>query len=210
MMTPPGRQHGFTLIELLVVISIILLIATFGLTKFMGARRDAEMTASMERLGQIYFHLQRHENKKSRLPTKQSGSEFVLAIWGLPFVEKSVNTSKIFFCASLGTPEITEETLDEDITPETIHWAGRNQEDRQYRFVKLSQKNASKTILICNKPMVEGVEPHQGNALAVLYANGATGEISREDFDLEDDVLMIGPESPIEALHGLIGAPGDY
>lgn len=209
MNTTTQRQHGFTLVELLVVISIILLLATFGVTKFLAAQRDAELVASKDRLGQIYTHLQRYETRKRRLPT-ESGSEFVLAIWGGRGVEKSVNNAEIFFDASLAAPPLSEETLDEDVTPETIHWAGRNQEDRAYRIGKLTVKGASKKIIVCNKPIVNGELPHQGNVLAVLYASGHVGEIEAADFEVEDgEPLLIGPESPVEALQGLIGSDAD-
>ena len=207
------RQRGFTLIELLVVISIILLLATLGLTKIMGARRDAEMTASLGRLGDIYAEFQRYERKSKtkRLPGKKhSGSDFVMAIWGGRYIEKSVNTAGVMFCASLGMPEISDETIDEDVTAATIHWAGRTQADRNYAVGKLSDKGASKTIIVCNKPITDEGIPHQGEALAVLYLSGHTGELTKDLWGDDDiEVLTIGPESPVEALQGLSGSPED-
>ena len=209
MNTTTQRQRGFTLIELLVVISIILLLATFGLSKLLSAQRDAELATSKDRLGQIYLQLQRHENAKRKLPS-ESGSEFVLAIWGGRFLEKSANNAQIFFDASMAMPELTDDNLDEEVTPEYIHWAGRNQADRAYRFARLTGKNASKTVLVCNKPLVGGELPHQGNLLCVLYASGHVGEIDAAEFEVEEgEPLLIGPESPVEALQGLIGDDAD-
>lgn len=205
----PSRQSGFTLVELLVVISIILLLATLGVTKFIAAQRDAELVTSKDRLSQIYTHLTRYETAKRRLP-RESGSEFVMAVWGGRFVSKSVNNADIFFDASLAAPPLSDETLEEDVTAETIHWAGRNQEDKAYRVPKLTVKNASKTIIVCNKPLVDGQLPHQGNVLAVLYASGHVGEIEAETFGFEEgEPLLIGPESPVEALQGLMGSDAD-
>ncbi len=202
------RQRGFTLIELLVVISIILLLATFGLSKLTSARRDAELAASKDRLGQIYAHLQRYETVKRRLPTEW-GPEFVPAIWGGRYLEKSVNNAKIFFCESLAPPDLTDDTLEDEVTPETIHWAGRNQEDKNFKVSKLTTRNASKKIIVCNKPLVDGELPHQGKVLAVLYASGDVGEIEAEEYGIEDgEPITVGPESPVEALQGL--DDGDY
>ena len=211
-------QHGFTLVELLVVISIILMLATFGVTKFIAGKRDAELVASKDNLGQIYFHLKRYETKKGRLPGKRkdggidSGSSFVLAIWDGVLLEKTKNNAKIFFCPSLSAPALSEDNLDDTVLPETIHYAGRTQSEKEYRVGRTTARGTSKTILACNKPIFENEMPHAGNALAVIYMNGSPGEISREEFGAdwgEDEPLAIGPESPIEALQGLSGSAED-
>ena len=205
------RQRGFTLIELLVVISIILLLATFGLSKLLGAQRDAELATSKDRLGQIHAHITRYENAKRRLPTA-SGSEFVLSIWGGRFLEKSVNNAQIFFDASLAAPELTEETLEEDVMADTIHWAGRNQSVKRFRVGRINSEGSSKKIVACNKPLVDGEMPHQGDYLAVVYLNGATRAIGRDEYPDdwgEDDILEIGENSPIKALEALAGSPED-
>ena len=214
----PSSRSGFTLVELLVVISIILLLATFGVSKFIDSKRDAELAGSKDHLNQIYTHLLRYETKKGRLPGKRkdggydSGSAFVLAIWGDPVLEKSVNNADIFFCPSLPKPPLDEENLEDMITPENIHYAGRNQEEREYRVGRTTAKGSSKIIIACNKPVFDGTMPHAGRSLAVVYMNGSTKEITREDFGDdwgEEEPLIIGPESPVEALHGLSGSPED-
>ena len=200
------NQRGFTLVELLVVITIILLLASWGVTKFIGAQRDAELAKSKDNLGQIYFHLKRYENKKRRLP-KESGAEFLLAIWGKPFLEKTKNNAEIFFCPSLGAPglEEDEEVLDELVTPEGIHYTGRNQADKLYKVGRTTMEGASKTVIASNKPNFDGETPHAGNYLAVLYLSGQTGHFEATDWgDNAEEGLSIGEGSPVEALQGLV------
>ncbi len=219
MNSPRPSQHGFTLVELLVVISIILLLATFGVTKFIEGKRDAEMVTSQDHLGQILYHLKRFETKKRSLPIKRkdgsyfTGSEFVLAIWDDAILDKTANNAKIFFCPSLAQPPLTEDNLEDMVTAESIHYAGRTQENKDFRIGRSTQGKPSKTIVACNKPLFEGQIPHAGRALAVIYLDGSSGEISREDFGPDwgdDEPLAIGEESPVEALQGLSGAGDDY
>ncbi|MEE9395110.1 MAG: type II secretion system protein [Planctomycetota bacterium] len=211
MKLPQRNAAGFTLVELLVVISIIMVIAGFGITKVLSMRKEANLAASKERLGQIYFQMNIYEGKKKRMPTA-SGSDFLLQIWGRPFLAKSVNNSAIFFCESLARPPVSDETIDEDVTGGTIHWAGRNQAEKRYKVGRISSTGASKKIIACNKPLVDGEMPHAGDYLAVLYLNGAVSEIGRDDYPDDWDqegVLEIGENSPIEALIPLIGSPED-
>jgi prepilin-type N-terminal cleavage/methylation domain-containing protein len=194
------RSRGFTLVELLVVISIIMMIAGFGLVKMQGVWTDAKKTACEQNLKDIHAQLFRYQSAKGRLPSK-SGSAFVMEVWGDPFVEKSVQNAKIFFCPSQPLPELTDATLEEQMTPANIHYAGRKQE-KPYRFAMLDGKDASKTIICCDKPDIDGTPPHKGHCLCVLYANGSTGQILSADFGPEG-ILSIGPDSPVEALQGL-------
>ncbi|MCA9320383.1 MAG: hypothetical protein KDB53_06600, partial [Planctomycetes bacterium] len=139
-----------------------------------------------------------------RMP-EASGSEFVLSIWGKPFLEKTKNNAEIFFCPSLAAPPLKddEEVLDEWVTPEGIHWAGRNQADKEYRVGRSTREGSSKTVIVCNKPRVDGEKPHAGNYLAVLYLNGSVGHFEVSEWGEGADYLSIGPESPIEALQGM-------
>ena len=208
---PQRSAAGFTLVELLVVISIIMVIAGFGITKVLSMRKEANLAASKERLGQIYFQINRYEGKKKRLPTA-SGSDFVLSIWGSPYLEKSENNSAIFFCESLSRPPVEDETIDEDVTGGTIHWAGRNQGEKRFKIGRIASKGASKKIIACNKPLVDNEMPHAGDYLAVLYLDGTTSEIGRDEYPDDWDqeaVLEIGENSPIEALIPLAGSPED-
>jgi prepilin-type N-terminal cleavage/methylation domain-containing protein len=205
MKTPQGQQ-GFTLIELLIVIAIIGLLATLGLTYIMGSRDEAYLGVAEQRLKEIHFHLAAYERRKGKLPA-ESGPEFLLAVWGGSGVEKSANNAKLWFCPSLGDEEVTDETVDEDITPETIHWTGRNQAEKKYKLRRSNMKGASKTIIASNKSVFANTMPHAGKFLAVLYLNGATGSFERADWGDDwgaEEPLIVGPDSPIEALHGLV------
>lgn len=216
--TNPSQQ-GFTLVELLVVISIILLLATFGVTKFIAGKRDAELVASKDNLNQIHFHLKRFEEKKGRLPGKRSdgsydsGSAFLLAIFDDVFLDRTANYGKIFFCPSLSSPALTDDNLEDTVTPETIHYAGRNQEDKEYKVGRTTMKRGSSIVIASNKPLFENEQPHAGDYLAVLFLDGSIGEFSREDFGSDwgkEEPLTIGPESPVDALKGLAGSDDDY
>lgn len=210
MKHPQASQKGFTLVELLVVISIILVLATFGITKLVGARRDAQQAKSQDNLSSIYFQLTRYASKKKGLPRKVSGSEFVMAIWGPPYLEKSVRDAEILFDASMTMPELTDDNLDEEVTASSIHWAGRNQGEKRYRVGRLTAKNSSNIVIVCNKPSAGAEQPHQGELLCVLYLSGAVGVIEKSEWGEDwDDILTIGPESPVEKLQGLAGHPDD-
>ncbi|MFT7617807.1 MAG: prepilin-type N-terminal cleavage/methylation domain-containing protein [Planctomycetota bacterium] len=215
--TKPSQQ-GFTLVELLVVISIILMLATFGVTKFIAGKRDAQLVASRDHLNQIYFHLKRYENKKGRMPAKRkdgtidSGSAFLLSIFDDVFLDKTANNAKIFFCPSLSQPALSDDNLEDTVTPETIHYAGRNQEEKEFKVGRSTMKKSSSIVIACNKPYFENEMPHAGDYLAVVFLDGSSGEFSREDYGPDwssEDPLSIGPESPVEALHGLSGSAED-
>ena len=203
------RSAGFTLVELLVVISIIALLAGFGLTKLMSARRTAEKAACEENLRLIYSEFTVRDmkrGKKGGMPTKVSGSDFVLSIWGNP-LEKSEKNSEIFFCPSQKVPDLEDEEIDE-LTGDLIHYAGRNQADKEYRVTRISNKGATEKVIVCDKPFVDGQEPHAGECLCVLYLSGHTEQFERDLWG-EDEEMSIGESSPVEALQGLIGAEGE-
>ncbi|MCB9831671.1 MAG: prepilin-type N-terminal cleavage/methylation domain-containing protein [Planctomycetes bacterium] len=209
-----ARQTGFTLIELLVVMTIIVILGGLGIPRLIEAMREAEMTKSKGNLENIYAGIMSYERKNGRIPGKQadgttvSGSAFVCAVWGDPYIEKSMKNAEMFFCASLSAPPLTEENVDEWVTPENIHWAGLNQDDKNYAKGRTTAKNTSKTVIICNKPLFENEMPHAGRSLAVLYLDGHVGQFDRDQWGedwSDEEPLSIGPESPVEALQGLQG-----
>ena len=206
-MTRPSRTHGFTLVELLVVIAIITMLAGFGMVKMQGVLEDAKKTSCQENLKEIWAQLTRYQTNKGRLPA-ESGSAFVLAIWGDPYIEKSANNAKKFFCPSRAQEDLDDATLDDVMTPAKIHYAGRIQE-KPYKYSVLDGKDSSKTIIVCDKPNIGGEECHKGKCLCVLYASGQAAIIDREKFGGKDGVLAIGPESSYEPLQGLRGDEND-
>ena len=205
----PRGDAGFTLVELLVVIAILALLGGLAITKIRGIQIDAKKGACEQQLKDIHAHLRRYElnrNRGGKLP-KASGSDFILAIWGDPFVEKSANNSKLFFCPSLGDEGLSDEEAEDDMDGALIHYAGRDQENHRVRTT--DQKNSSKIIIACDKPLVDSAEPHSGHCLCVLYLNGATGQIERDSWGDDVEVMTIGEESPVEALQGVVGSPDD-
>ena len=207
-----SSQSGFTLVELLVVITIISLLAALGFTKIQGVLRENDKTVCKERLRAIWTEMNLYQEKRAnnKRLSLESGPMFVLSVWGEPYIDRDPKNFDNFLCPSLGMPPLEEENddyRDMELLAESTHFAGRNQASKEYRVSRTSGRNASKTVIICNKPLVEGQPPHAGECLCVLYLDGQTGIVERAAFgESFDDVeeMTIGEDSPVEALRGVI------
>jgi prepilin-type N-terminal cleavage/methylation domain-containing protein len=215
-----GRS-GFTLVELLVVIAIMAMLGTWGVLKMQSIFVESKKKTCQQNLSSLHTQLKLYETKYGHLPMVSdrdktvsekryiSGSAMLLAVWGDPFVEATPSNGKYWYCPSQTSVNLTEENFEALMTPENIHYAARNQEDAQYRVGQLDVKDSSRKILACDKPNVDGGEPHKGHCLCVVYCDGHTGEIERAEFGGKEAQLEIGANSPVEALKAVVGAPGD-
>lgn len=205
------RSAGFTLIELLVVIGIITLLATLVAPRLLSSQKQAERTACLERLKDIYDHLVMYENETGSLPSN-SGPAFVMSIWKKSVLAPSENNAKEFYCPSTGNKPPKDWKLMSDPanlgSAYQIDYAGRNQQDPEYRIMKRTADGAEDTVVVCDlvRPGAAKQKPHSNQGLCVLYAGGAKEFIASDKFG-PDENIEIGDSSPIEKLKGVTIEP---
>jgi prepilin-type N-terminal cleavage/methylation domain-containing protein len=206
-----GLRAGFTLIELLAVILIIGILMTFLLPKIPEAIDAARVTACKKNMQEIYSGLLMYDNKHNDLP-KGSGVKFFAAliadkVWdnGKSSAQKlscpGVKRSALAGIANLDNPEDWYNHLDQ-VDGTYSAYAGRNMKDHPLRKFPGGPKDA--LVADDNDP-----DMNHRTTTVVLFADGNVGtyEIAEliKDGTLHEDqaVLMVGPESPVEALRNL-------
>ena len=203
-------RAGFTLIELLAVILIISILMTFLLPRIPVFIDKGEVTACQANLREIYAGLMIYKSKHNRAPNK-SGVAFFGQLVSYKVWENSEQSGKKLTCPGVDISALEigaiEDPKDwfsdlEVVDGSYSSYAGRDCKNHPLR--KFPGKDSVALVADDNDP-----EMNHLTTTNVLYASGVVGtfEIAEliEDGTLgpEEEVLIVGPESPIEELQKL-------
>lgn len=202
-------RKGFTLIELLAVILIIGILMTFLLPRIPEAIDAAKVTACKKNMQEIWNGMMIYHGKYNRVPT-ESGARFLGVLVSRGALDNSEDAVRKLTCPAVDLGALTIGDLDpeewfsdlEVVDGTFTAYAGRNTEDYPLRKFPGSGKEA--LVADDNDP-----EMNHRTTTVVLYLDGHVGtfELKEEqengNVGEDEDVLIVGPESPIEALQKL-------
>ena len=206
-----GRRSGFTLIELLAVILIIGILATFLIPKIPFIQERAYITACRANLGEIGKGLLAYQSRFDGMP-KESGAKFFCVlikqdlIWeNTPKSARGLTCPGVDYNALPGLQGLEEEQwyADYDSVDGTYTaYAGRDVKEYGFRRKVLSGKE----VLVADDNDPEN--NHKSTTLA-LMGDWTVREYDmailkdKKMIDVEEEVLLVGPESPVEQLQKL-------
>jgi len=205
-----AARAGFTLIELLAVIMIIGVLAYFLLPQIPAAFDRAEVTACNKNLSSIYEAMVIHNGKHGDLP-QHSGARFFTSLISRKIWESTKQNADRLSCPGvkhsalpgLQGLEPAEYYIDGEIVDGDFSaYAGRDIEAFPLRKFPGSGTEA----LVADDN--DGGMNHLTTTLC-LFADGSV--VSYEIVDLqeqgvlgqEEDLLVVGPDSPVEELRKL-------
>lgn len=209
--TNAGGRAGFTLIELLAVILIIGILATFLIPKIPFIQERAYVTACRANLGEIGKGLLAYQTQYDGMPSESGARFFCVLIKNEMIWENTPKSARGLTCPGVdynslpGLNGLSEEQwfADFDAVDGTYtSYAGRNIKEYGFRRKVLSGKE----VLVAddNDP-----ENNHKNSTLALMGDWTVREYDmatlRDDktIDVEETVLLVGPESPLEALRKL-------
>jgi len=203
------RAAGFTLIELLAVILIIGILMTFLLPKIPEAIDSANVTACQKNLSEIHTGLIAYKAKFKRLPKQENtGVRFFAILIASGTWENTETSAKKLTCPgvdqsalAIGDLPADEWYSDLELVDGTYStYAGRD--TQSYPLRRLSGKD----VLVADDN--DGGMNHR-TTTNVLFGDGAVRGFElytlQEDgiLDREEELLVVGPESPLEELQVL-------
>ncbi|MAG62369.1 hypothetical protein CMO84_02475 [Candidatus Woesearchaeota archaeon] len=207
----PGRRSGFTLIELLAVILIIGILATFLIPKIPFIQERAYITACRANLGEIGKGLLAYQSMFDGMP-KEGGAKFFCVlikqdmIWeNTPKSARGLTCPGVDYNALPGLQGLEEEQWYADyesVDGTYTAYAGRDVKEYGFRRKVLSGKE----VLVADDNDPEN--NHKSTTLA-LMGDWTVREYDmatlkdKKMIDVEEEVLLVGPESPVEELQKL-------
>jgi|RhiMethySRZTD1v2_1073278.scaffolds.fasta_scaffold412514_2 prepilin-type N-terminal cleavage/methylation domain-containing protein len=223
-------RAGFTLIELLAVILILGILMTFLIPRVTEAVDAARVTSCRKNMSSIYEGLvqyQIHNKTKDSIPT-QSGVKFFAALIADGVWENTEAAGKKLTCPGVSIGQLKLGEIDDSqewfmhldaIDGDYSAYAGRDQNSagpgkggktKGDQCGRIGQLPASgKQILIADDNCSKPGEANHRNSTVVLYADGTTGTYETMELHKsgslpqDDNILPVGPDSPIEALRCL-------
>jgi prepilin-type N-terminal cleavage/methylation domain-containing protein len=224
-----AASAGFTLIELLAVILILGILMTFLIPQVTAAVDSAKVTACRKNMQEIFSGLLQYQTKnktKDCIPT-QSGVKFFAALIADGVWEDTEPNGKKLTCPGVSISQLSLNDIDkaenwfmhlDSVDGGYSAYAGRDQNAPTGKAAKgksdgcgrIGQVPGSgKQILVADDNCSKPGEANHKSATVVLYADGTTGAFELMELHksgvlaAEDQILSVGPDSPVEALRCL-------
>jgi prepilin-type N-terminal cleavage/methylation domain-containing protein len=204
-------RAGFTLVELLAVILIISILMVFLLPKIPEAIDSARVTACKKNLQEIYSGLMMYDTKFKDLP-KEGGAKFIAALIASGTWNNTQQNAESLSCPAVKKNALTGLTAEnpedwykslDGVDGTYTAYAGR---DMKRHPIRRFPDGPGNEALVADDN--DGDMNHR-TATCVLYDSGqvVTLELSelrqKGILSEEEKVLVVGPDSPVEALRKL-------
>ena len=198
-------RAGFTLVELLAVILIIGILMVFLLPKIPEAIDTAKVTACKKNMSEIYSGFIIYEQKFSRLPN-ESGVRFFADLIAMKVWEDTKASVKKLNCPAAqkpaGTQGLPETEWYTDLTRIDGTWS--SYAGRDCKRFPLKMMSGTEPLVADDN---DGGKNHR-TATVVLYGDGSPqsfelGELEKAGTLQKDELLTVGPDSPVEDLRKL-------